>query len=129
MQKVVQSFSEPAGDTLFIHIYKGDVVNSFVYYEDDGESYAFEKGEYFQQEIIYDGKKNEVSFGKSSGSRTSKFKVKTIVLHGFEKDKLPKVDGNILTFNPVMDTMLFPAALYSNELYYAPKEEVRVFKN
>ncbi len=129
MQKVVQSFNEPAGDTLFIHVYKGDVVNSFVYYEDDGESYAFEKGEYFQQEIIYDGKKNEISFGKESGSRPSKFKVKTIVLHGFEKGKLPKVDGNILTFNPVMDTMLFPAALYSNELYYAPKEEVRVFKN
>lgn len=43
MQSLVQSTSEKPTDTLLIHIYKGNINNTFVYYEDDGESYNYEK--------------------------------------------------------------------------------------
>ncbi len=43
MQSLVQTTAEQPSDTLFMHVYKGNRENRFEYYEDDGETFAYEK--------------------------------------------------------------------------------------
>jgi len=45
-----------------VHVYNGNVNNSFVYYEDDGESFNYEKGAYYKRTITYDVAKKAVTF-------------------------------------------------------------------
>jgi alpha-glucosidase len=83
MQSLIQSTMDIPSDTLLIHIYKGEVPNSFVYYEDDGISFKNEDGEYYKREIFYDATQNAISFGKVAGFYKSKFRKLKIVFHGF----------------------------------------------
>jgi alpha-glucosidase len=46
MQSLVQTTAEKPTDTLSVHIYNGSTANSFVYYEDDGKSFNYEKGDF-----------------------------------------------------------------------------------
>ena len=83
MQSLVQSTSEKPTDTLTVHIYKGNRNNSFVYYEDDGESYNYENGSFYKRTITYDVAKKQITFAKAEGSVASKFKHIKLQLHGF----------------------------------------------
>ncbi|WP_343532044.1 glycoside hydrolase family 31 protein [Pedobacter sp.] len=83
MQSLVQTTAEKPTDTLVIHIYKGDSNNSFNYYEDDGESYNYEKGDFYQRNIVYDAVKKQIVFHKVEGKYKSKFTKLKIVFHGF----------------------------------------------
>jgi len=83
MQSLVQTTAEKPTDTLVIHIYKGDSNNSFNYYEDDGESYNYEKGDFYQRNIIYDAVKKQIVFHKVEGKYKSKFTKLKVVFHGF----------------------------------------------
>jgi len=83
VQSLVQSTSEKPSDTLAIHIYKGDVNNSTRYYEDDGASFGYQKGDFFSRDITYDAAARRISFGAVNGSFKSKFSKLEIVLHGF----------------------------------------------
>lgn len=85
MQSVVQSAKEQPYDTLYLHIYKGNENNTFVYYEDAGDGYEYQQGAYFKRSITYKASSKELSFGKAEGSLTSKFKHIKIMLHGFDK--------------------------------------------
>lgn len=83
MQSLIQSTSEKPTDTLVVHVYKGSVANSIVYYEDDGESYDYEKGRFYKRIISYNAPKNSIKFEKVEGSFKSKFNTLKLVLHGF----------------------------------------------
>ena len=83
MQSLIQNTSEKPTDTLVVHVYKGDVNNSFVYYEDDGESYNYENGAFHKRTISYDAAAKTISFGKVVGSFKSKFNNLKVVFHGF----------------------------------------------
>ncbi|MEZ4798245.1 MAG: glycoside hydrolase family 31 protein [Flavobacteriales bacterium] len=125
MQPAVMSCDENPGDTLYIHIYKGSEMNTYVYYEDDGVSYAFENAAYFLEEITYDGAKNNINFSGNKGKLNSKFKVRQIVLHGFDPKSLPTLNGKKTKGHSSKSTAIFPEHIYWNELYYAPKEMVQ----
>jgi alpha-glucosidase len=83
MQSQVQSTSEKPSGTLAIHIYQGDVNNRTTYYEDDGASFAYEKGAYYKRTISYDAAGKRIVFGAVEGSYKSAFSKLEIVLHGF----------------------------------------------
>ena len=83
VQSLVQSTSEKPEPTLAIHIYKGDTDNSTTYYEDDGASFAHEKGAYYKRTIKYDAAARRIVFGAVEGSFKSKFSKLDIILHGF----------------------------------------------
>ncbi|RFZ82060.1 DUF4968 domain-containing protein [Mucilaginibacter terrenus] len=83
MQSLVQTTAERPTDTLTIHVYQGAVNNKFVYYEDDGESYNYEKGDFYKRNITYNAAKKEIAFGKVEGTANSKFSNIKLVLHGF----------------------------------------------
>lgn len=83
MQKPVNHLAENPGDTLFLHVYYGEGNSSFVYYEDDGVSYDYTKGEYFRREIVFNGSQRTLSLSEVEGSYTSKFRELKLVFHGF----------------------------------------------
>ncbi len=87
MQSLVQSTAIKPTDTLVVHVYQGDITNKFVYYEDDGESYAYENGAYYKRAITFDPAKNAITFDKVEGTATSKFNTIKVVLHGFGTTK------------------------------------------
>ncbi|MES2129811.1 MAG: glycoside hydrolase family 31 protein [Pseudomonadota bacterium] len=88
MQSLVQSTSERPADTLALHIYKGDIASSISYYEDDGASFDYQKGAYYQRSISYDPAARSIRFGAVEGKYQSKFGKIEIVLHGFGDTKL-----------------------------------------
>jgi alpha-glucosidase len=68
MQSLVQTTMQKPTDTLVVNVYKGSVNNSFVYYEDDGETYDYEKGNFYKRTISYEPNFKTISFGKSEGT-------------------------------------------------------------
>ena len=89
MQSLIQSTAEKPSDTLVLHIYKGSENNSLVYYEDDGESYNYEKGDFYKRQITYDAKQRKIVFAKVEGNFKSKFSQLKLVFHGFgDQDKI-----------------------------------------
>ncbi|MFD2366582.1 glycoside hydrolase family 31 protein [Pseudoduganella sp. GCM10020061] len=93
MQSLVQSTSEKPDGTLSLHIWKGEGNSSATYYEDDGESYAYEKGGYYRRMIGYDGAARRITVGAAAGSLASKFGKLELVLHGFGDQKTVTVNG------------------------------------
>lgn len=84
MQSLVQSTAEQPTDTLSIHVYNGSGYNNFVYYEDDGKSFAYQKGEFYKRNIIFDPDKRKISFEAPEGKYNSHFKYIRLLLHGFD---------------------------------------------
>jgi alpha-glucosidase len=83
MQSLVQSTMEKPTDTLALHIYKGNLNNSIVYYEDDGKSYNYDKGDFYKRTIAYNPAKRQLTFAKAEGTYSSEFKFLKLVFHGF----------------------------------------------
>ena len=83
MQSPTQSFKEMPFDTLYIHLYYGEKNNSLMYYEDDGDSYNYEKGAFYKRNILYDAAKKEFVLDDVQGSYTSKFKNIKVIFHNF----------------------------------------------
>ncbi|PJJ80355.1 glycoside hydrolase family 31 protein [Mucilaginibacter auburnensis] len=84
MQSLVQSTSDECDGILQIHVWNGAVANEYVYYEDDGISYNYEKGEYYKRVILFSPEERSISFSAVEGSYTSRFNKLQIVLHGFD---------------------------------------------
>jgi alpha-glucosidase len=81
---VLQNTSENPGDILEIHLYKGAGTHSFTYYEDDGLTYDYEAGKYYEREITYDGSNNTLTLAPKKGEFTSRFRKLKIIMHGFK---------------------------------------------
>jgi alpha-glucosidase len=84
MQSVIQSTNEKGDGILEVNVWYGKEAGSFIYYEDDGLSYDYEKGEYYKREIRFDPDKRTISFSKVEGTFMSKYNKIKLVLHGFE---------------------------------------------
>ena len=83
MQQQIQYTGEESEDTLFLHIYNGRQNTIFAYYEDDGETYDYEKEEFYRRGKIFAETKT-VTLNKPQGSFTTKFNHVIAILHGFE---------------------------------------------
>jgi alpha-glucosidase len=84
MQSLIQSTKQKPSDTLFLHIYNGDEMNVFEYYEDDGSTMDYQKGEFYKRTITFDPQKKQVVFSAAEGSYASSFKAIKCIFHGFE---------------------------------------------
>ena len=92
MQCTVQSTKEKGDGILYLHIWKGDNSSSFVYYEDDGETYQYEQGQFYKRNINYDAAGSKLSFSATEGNYSSKFKQVKVILHGFGQQQIPVCD-------------------------------------
>ncbi|QJD96886.1 glycoside hydrolase family 31 protein [Mucilaginibacter robiniae] len=85
MQNVIQSTSEPGDGILQLHIWNGPESTSFVYYEDDGNTYNYERGEYYKRTISFNPHNREIKLSVVEGSFTSKYQQLQVMLHGFDR--------------------------------------------
>lgn len=81
MQSVVQNTKEKGDGVLTLHVWKGDLPGSFAYYEDDGESYDYERGKFITRLITYSPADNSLRIGKEEGSYVSKFNMVKVIYH------------------------------------------------
>jgi alpha-glucosidase len=85
MQSLIQTTAEKPTDTLTVHIYNGENANKFTYYEDDGKSFSYQKGDYYKRTISFDPKKSSLTFSAVEGTYKSNFKYIKLVFHGFDQ--------------------------------------------
>lgn len=96
MQKALQNTSENAGDALILHIFYADTSSEFVYYEDDGISYDYEKGNYYRRLITFDPTKREITLSAKEGSYASRFSKIQFIMHGFAKEQQFKFNNQTI---------------------------------
>jgi alpha-glucosidase len=68
-------------DKLILHVYTGQS-SSFVFYEDDGATFSYQKGDFAKRHIQYSAEKREVVLSTVEGNYTSTRKLLKVVLHG-----------------------------------------------
>ena len=88
MQSLVQHTGERPTDTLTLHVYYGNSKNRFLYYEDDGESYDYEQGDYYKRAITFDPEEKTLILETPTGKRSSAFRFIRLALHGFNSSSL-----------------------------------------
>ena len=94
MQSLIQSTAEQPVDTLFVHIYNGNNANHFVYYEDDGKSFEYQKGNFYKRLITFNPTQHTITFNAAEGNYKSHFKYIKLILHGFDQSGSIKAGGN-----------------------------------
>jgi alpha-glucosidase len=85
-----------------LDIFPSSQASQFVYYDDDGNTYAYEKGVYFRQEITAQetGKSAMVSLESPTGTYTPALRTYLVRIHG-PKARAVSIDGqNILESKP-----------------------------
>lgn len=84
MQSEIQHTRESHDQTLRLHVYHGPVQTEQWLYEDDGETYDFQKGQRYERKVVFDGAASKLTLDAKTGDFTSKFKTLKVYLHGFE---------------------------------------------
>jgi alpha-glucosidase len=93
MQSLVQTTAQAPVDTLSLHIYNGNIMNEFAYYEDDGKTYNNENGDYYKRAFKFNPADRSIILGEASGSHPGKFHHLKLVLHGFKSIENVKLNG------------------------------------
>lgn len=81
------------GDVLEIHLYNGSSDNTFLLYEDDGSSFAYETGSYSRRLLHYRATENQLIINRSDGTFKSPFRKINVFLHGFRNIEKVSVNG------------------------------------
>ena len=84
VQSAIETTAQKPADTLTVHVYNGAKTNSFVYYEDDGESFKYQNGDFYKRTITLNPIGRSIDFSAVEGNFVSKFKFIKIVFHGFD---------------------------------------------
>jgi alpha-glucosidase len=112
MQSLVQSTKEKAKNIIELHIYKGPADNSYCYYEDDGQTYKYEKGDSYKRIISYSPAHKHIQLAKPEGSFHSHFKHVKLYLHGFEATHSFKINGKSLNSSTEDYQFIAPVSLF-----------------
>ncbi|MFY8037437.1 MAG: glycoside hydrolase family 31 protein, partial [Cyclobacteriaceae bacterium] len=75
--------TQDTGDTLEIHLYKGENNNDFTLYEDDGISFDYENGAFAKRKIAYAAQEQELVIHEQDGTYQTPYKKAKIFFHGF----------------------------------------------
>jgi alpha-glucosidase len=93
MQGKVQSTRDDPGSVLYVHVFNGDERNEFVFYDDDGETLNYRKGQFRKRVITFDPATRQVTFSRPDGDYRSPFRRIQLILHGFESVAGATVNG------------------------------------
>lgn len=84
MQETVQSTKEQPEPVLNLHFYHGDEDHSFTYYEDDGSTYDYTEGDFYQRIFEYKAGERAIHLDKVKGQYQPFFSRIRLYCHGFE---------------------------------------------
>ncbi len=81
------------GDTLEIHLYKGNTNNSFLLYEDDGATFEYESGVSSTRLLEYIVNENRFCINRQEGTYSTPYKKVNIFFHGFTNLESATLNG------------------------------------
>ncbi len=113
MQATVQYTSQQSPETLNVHVYSGKQSTVSLYYEDDGSTYEFERGNYYKRKISFDPKQKEIVFHQTEGSFKTKFTSVKLILHNFDTISV-SVNGRKSTITPDGKNEKLKSVMFSN---------------
>lgn len=129
MQSLIQSTVELPEDTLLLNIYKGECYNEFVFYEDDGQSYQYESGDFYKRTFTYHGIDQKIVLQAKEGERTSQFKSIKLILHGFDASRKIFINGQESVFEPELLALLTPVSKFDPQGEASPVEGADVISH
>ena len=117
-------------DILILHVYVGEN-SSFIFYEDDGSTFDYQKDQYARRQLRYDGGRREVVIDPSEGKYASKLKRLKVIFHGLDYH-VHKIDVNGQSLDLTREVNRFFAPLEKFDPIYdpepAPQEDVHSFE-
>lgn len=100
--------TQQISDTLILHVYTG-ASSSFLYYTDDGSTFAYQTGAYAKREIFYDDNLRQLRMEASEGSYAAPWKNLEVIVHGLEKgDRQVNVNNDAKTLEPRVNRFFSP---------------------
>ena len=112
MQQPLAHTGEAPEGPLEVHVYQGEEATDFMYYEDDGTTYEYEKGNYYQRNIAYLPRERELCFSEKTGNLASAFSEIKLVLHGFNGMNRIDVNRQIVQIKEEEITFLTPISAF-----------------
>lgn len=94
MQRPVMHTGEKT-DELIIHFYNGHESSEFLWYNDDGATYDFEKGNYCQRKLEFHPGEKRLTFERSEGAFNTGKKKIHLVFHGFSASRVSVNDQSV----------------------------------
>jgi alpha-glucosidase len=88
-------------DELVLHVYNGNDTTSFELYEDDGETFEYQKGKSSRRNLVFNRQQGKITITKSEGDYQPGWKTITVVLHGFSAVKDFSEDKAFSYFTPI----------------------------
>jgi alpha-glucosidase len=117
MQGKVQSTRDDPGPVLYVHIFNGTERSEFAYYDDDGETLNYRKGQFRKRLITFDPAAKQLTFSRPDGSFVSRFRKIRVILHGFYSIRDVTVNGSSIAVQSQVVRMLDPLEALS-DVYY-----------
>jgi alpha-glucosidase len=123
----VKSNTQEVTSVLQLHVYIGAHNSSFTYYEDDGATFQYQRGQYAKREFRYEGGSRKLTVGPVEGHHVSVTKKLKVIFHGLHINQIT-IDGRHHTLHHEINQ--FFAALEKFDPIYdpepAPQEDVWV---
>jgi alpha-glucosidase len=94
MQSVVQSTADKSDGVMHLNIWYSDIPGSFTYYEDDGITYQYTQGKYYERVISFNPLNNEITMDNIKGDYGTRFHSVELILHGFPAGSKYTVNGH-----------------------------------
>jgi len=110
MQGSAQSTRDDPGPVLYVHVFNGAEHSEFVYYDDDGETLNYRKGQFRKRVITFDPGDRQLSFSRPDGGFTARFPKIKVILHGFGTVRGATVNGKTTAVQSQVVRMLDPLA-------------------
>ena len=88
MQETVAHTSQKPQPILEVHVYAGPEGSVFGYYEDDGETYNFEQGDFYRRKLVFEPQNRQLHFEAKEGTYASHFEQAQIFFHGYPAEEL-----------------------------------------
>ena len=117
MQHLVQSTKEQPADTLLLHLYNGTDNNSFTYYEDAGDGWSYQKGDYSKRIMHINPLQKIVVISMQEGSFLSRFKKVKLIFHGFDNIEVVKVNQATINLQHINENSMFNPLEYLKAVY------------
>jgi alpha-glucosidase len=99
MQPAISNTTQKA-DCLSVHLYRGDHDSDFLFYQDDGISFDYQKGAFSQRLFRYHAIENRFVIHKAGGPYTSPYKRLKVMFHSFPMMNTIRINGESKDIHP-----------------------------
>ncbi len=95
-------------DTLEVHVYHGEVASSFTLYQDDGNTFENEHGNFNTQKFSFDPTARTIEIEKPNGNYESQYATYMVFFHGFDTIESVSIGGQIAALDKINYQLLKP---------------------